>query len=1073
VSAANINARNTISRQFSGSPLVVLVAFSECRTGGQFIVANASLTLANVTTLNSASVMGLYILRHVVDGVQSQLVIDNIECTDRDDAMTTPRVDPGHACCIIVLDSRFQNGGAVEMRRITSISTRTFGVLQLIGCHVANTTAVSIAADSSITLVEAQPRTSNTCICSASVNQPFLIGNTTFLNASVTLLKDSRIAPLGTKQGGLPPLLSLVYIGDTAVSTSSFLVRGLRVQLPADQCGTRSDVLHVQNITVTGGASVFNVDDVLVHNPMVCSSLVVVDWGSVASSSTLAVNVSRVMWRGNCSNASSPQCLSSGETLPFVSVGGVRLGAASRCSIALTSSVVESPSVVSMFDIQASSSAQLHADAQNSTLGVLHHKTPTSMSGLVSFRNVTAPSGASAVIHFLSNASKVTAPSTSVMCLGCSNVAISAVALQSTLLSPTWQSLQSSTAACMSIANSTPSAVHLLMDGSTVVGGAQLMLFDRLGLRTLGHIELRCSGWARHSFSPLVALHADSLLTPRGVAVLELTTSDCPLLATHSMSADLGTTHGHSSSDLAHTNARLISDSRDADRTPTARSFITRWRATRTASLRVGALQPPPSQTLSATLSTLPPPRWMTKTASRPQIPVVSSNATNNLTLPKARISTTKRIFSSMQVIGALASILGVVSIASSSPLIRTAFMSQLANCNVLDVITGGGSVSSLLPIDIGTSGAPGHGYRSTLAGLMAVMASSVALGLLMAVLIRIRSRAATKPHAWRDVFAFAALPGWWLSGPCAASVAPILSGALSLASVSDWASAAGDGALVAASFAATISIVVMSSLALLRPRAGGWFVGVTQGGAPSCIRNPTNALKRTLRWLLDGGHLWQCAPKGRTSTVRFHPLAFGDLFVPAYGSLFESMRPDRHWYPLLDMSISIAAGMIAAIPAIVVGATGQLSDHVCSGALHTMTAVQLLAVVLFLILRPPAVRWERLLSGLMYVLAALSAVIASIDTADGDETGDALDTMQLIVSALLIGAAVAESILVLIVFHRRRHIDTAHDVTTTGNTSANRCLTRKQRAAHYTRQEALRTLILFACKHNYQEIVV
>jgi hypothetical protein len=61
VSAANINARNTISRQFSGSPLVVLVAFSECRTGGQLIVANASLTLANVTTLNSASVMGLYI----------------------------------------------------------------------------------------------------------------------------------------------------------------------------------------------------------------------------------------------------------------------------------------------------------------------------------------------------------------------------------------------------------------------------------------------------------------------------------------------------------------------------------------------------------------------------------------------------------------------------------------------------------------------------------------------------------------------------------------------------------------------------------------------------------------------------------------------------------------------------------------------------------------------------------------------------------------------------------------------------------------------------------------------------
>jgi hypothetical protein len=368
-----------------------------------------------------------------------------------------------------------------------------------------------------------------------------------------------------------------------------------------------------------------------------------------------------------------------------------------------------------------------------------------------------------------------------------------------------------------------------------------------------------------------------------------------------------------------------------------------------------------------------------------------------------------------------IASVSGAMSVSSGSSLIRTAFVSQAAVCDK-SVLTSGDEGGGMFAVDIGATDAAGHGYRSALVSLLIVVACGAGIGACVAVWLRKRY------ESWSSAVAAAAFPGWWLCGPCSTAVAPIISGAVALLSVADWATPVADGLLLVVSLAVAIGTVALCALAVLPRSVGGWFAATTCGAAPSCVESSPNAVMGIVKWLGSGGYLWHAAPCSATPTIiDVHPLSFGPHFAEAYGSLFGSTRRGRHWWLLVDMGISIVAGLIATVPAIAVGATGDLPHSVCSGALYAVTVVQLLAVALFAYLRPTAVRWELLLTGLMYVLAAVSAVLASISTSSTDDAKNDIGALQLVVSlGLLVGSA-AECIVVLLVCGRRRSIVSSH----------------------------------------------
>ncbi|CUG81165.1 transmembrane protein, putative [Bodo saltans] len=164
-------------------------------------------------------------------------------------------------------------------------------------------------------------------------------------------------------------------------------------------------------------------------------------------------------------------------------------------------------------------------------------------------------------------------------------------------------------------------------------------------------------------------------------------------------------------------------------------------------------------------------------------------------------------------------------------------------------------------------------------------------------------------------------------------------------------------------------------------------------------------------------------------------------------------MRPRRHWYFLVDMGMSVSIGLIAAVPAVVVGVNGELPTGVCSGALYAATAVQCAAMIVFAVLRPAAVRWELLLTCLMDALATLGAILASIDNTDAV---NGIDTLQLVVSVVLFVVSIAEYMLVLLTFgHLRRNISL---LTTERNATKNAHLYRRDQSV------ALRVLVDLIC---------
>jgi hypothetical protein len=286
---------------------------------------------------------------------------------------------------------------------------------------------------------------------------------------------------------------------------------------------------------------------------------------------------------------------------------------------------------------------------------------------------------------------------------------------------------------------------------------------------------------------------------------------------------------------------------------------------------------------------------------------------------------------------------------------------------------------------------------------LVLVLGSAVLLLVVAAVKHRLARSSRPRTLPWRTVAADAGLPGWWLAGPCAMAVAPLLSAAVSLASVSPWAAGTGaaDGVLVVIALLLGCALVAWCVKALLRRRHGGWFTAVPRGLARELSDVPP-----LVRWLLGGACAWAPDPRLRTDASQ--------RFVAAYGSLFTSMWPHRHWWFLVDMSASVAVGLLAALPALAVHRSDAITmvPLVCTGALHAATAVQLILAALFAGLRPVAVRWEHLAALGSVLLGALGALLASLSVSGAaglDDAANSVEIAQLALALLVLVASLVE----------------------------------------------------------------
>jgi hypothetical protein len=589
-------------------------------------------------------------------------------------------------------------------------------------------------------------------------------------------------------------------------------------------------------------------------------------------------------------------------------------------------------------------------------------------------------------------------------------------------------------AAFLLLSNVSSLIVAVSLDQCVLTGAFQLVRLSSDTSQLLpATADVYCSTWRRHEYSPQSSLAPTSTLGGwyRGVARPTFsaqskvdTSSVC--LTNHQSTtptADVATIVSH--------DASLQTPSSSYSNTIPPHQQIPQ--ATRPLSARA----PSPTTTVGAIFSGAVSPLLSLSVS-------IDVAQTKKPIVPLLRTTTSiaHKFFSSIGAVTVVSGVLSGISAGVGTALVRTALTVQLEACaggSIDSVISGDSGGSDFLSPQVGDQQAPGKGYRSNIVSLLAIVGASALLGALTVGALMF-SPCGDRRSSVQVATAAAALPGWWLAGPCAAAVGPFLSSGVSLASVSTWDVPAGDGLLVLLSLGMFLTLSAWSVVALLRPNRRGLFVCTTVGPAPNPMRDNAT-MRKVVVWLLGGGYLWKLDPSlMRTSTIKQHAAiksgqrisnTFDRMYPYAYGSLFTSMRPNYYWHFLLDMAANIVVGIIAAVPAMVAARTVNIIDdmsvsNACIGALHATTAVQLLFAFFFVVTRPVAVHWELIAGACMAILGALNALLASIQATSLasdviDDIGNMVESFQLTASGLAVLCAVAECLLTLFVLKQRR----------------------------------------------------
>ncbi|CUF93657.1 transmembrane protein, putative [Bodo saltans] len=370
-----------------------------------------------------------------------------------------------------------------------------------------------------------------------------------------------------------------------------------------------------------------------------------------------------------------------------------------------------------------------------------------------------------------------------------------------------------------------------------------------------------------------------------------------------------------------------------------------------------------------------------------------------------------------------------------ASALIHVSLSSVLARCagngeeegeDVVDVVLIGGDDGNLFHMHIGHDTDHGYGYRGVLISMFVFAGGSLLIALGWCAAIFLWQRGCRFEQQMRDIIALwrrilvehGGLPGWWLAGPCATAIGPLLANFISLASVSPWdtsSTQATDATLVIIAAAVVVTHTLWCWRVLLSPRYYGAFIATARGLAPELQIADGNPAKVPLQWLLSGAYGWavdrRIAPTDDNNTRRRRT-----SFVGAYGDLFNSMVPRYYWWFLVEATVTIVIALLAALPALFVHRSDAATvvPDVCRGSLHAATAVQIAQAAAFVLLQPIAVRWEAIAACLSVTLGALAALLMSLESAADEEVEVAATVVSVVQIVFVMTAticAIAEEV--------------------------------------------------------------
>ncbi|CUG71553.1 Hypothetical protein, putative [Bodo saltans] len=1009
----NVNLRNTLANRQYPATFGVIVQNSRFIGNSSLTMQNVNMTLANVSSSTfTVQQVGINLLNTTFDA--SHLITQAIRCLDRVNELIPPIVDPGFAFCLLLQKVAARNSSELIVSRITSISTSAFRVLQLEDCAVSGQSFVTLLEASLISLVP---------------SKRVVLGGATIVNkvvclmrfissqdSSISVLSNSTVVAKNDTQVGPAADLMLVLVINCTLTATDVRLTNVFITFPDAQCATATtssiviptaDVLRVTNATFTLGTTV-TLTNVIVRNLSYCSSFAVVEFCTVSAALLMYVSgisteyspehSSNVVLRRASVNISYVDVFGAGTIV--VTISNFTMEACAVC-ILLSSvrALITSPAPVTpLVQLFVTGSVFQHSQVCSTTSANCSLEGSVLM--LSNVTSVGTPIRTTPLARIeLTNTTVELQPGMSAFSCD-SNTSTSLDVLigpNSRIVSTAWPFTSSNYSSAAPTLVSSVTFVNVTLDRAVLIGA--MKVFRRItsslspnSSQSSVAVAVYCSQWGRHSYSPL------SLIGQTSKAVFRALELDRGPANTFFVFSKTNPSH------LCSVPQRLsmsgeLTNSREA-------SKITVSVSTAETASNTGRR--------SST-------KFFVAAAARPA-PIA------------------QQFFSSISAVTITSGVSSALSSAVGTALVRTVFTAQLADCaggSVDSIFSGDNGGNNFFNLQIGDQGADGYGYRSSLAGFLIVIIFPTLFGATISVTLWLGLCGNIRRRTLRGATAAAALPGWWLAGPCAAAVGPLLSSGISLASVSAWSTpAVGVVILLVVSFATAIMTFSWSVIALLKPTHRGIFVCKTEGRERTLQAKKRPHVSTFLVWLLDGGYVWAV-----DSSLVTDPHAFGtpsrsltnsstDRMYPyAYGSLFSSMKPNHYWHFLLDMAANIVAGILAAVPAIVAKSTD--SDHIkvrnaCNGALHATTVVQLIFAAYFIARRPVAVRWELIAGACMATLGGINALLASIQaTSLASDTindwGNAVQSFQLAATGVAILCAVSEGLFSLFVLNRRR----------------------------------------------------
>ncbi|CUG92901.1 membrane-associated protein, putative [Bodo saltans] len=288
-------------------------------------------------------------------------------------------------------------------------------------------------------------------------------------------------------------------------------------------------------------------------------------------------------------------------------------------------------------------------------------------------------------------------------------------------------------------------------------------------------------------------------------------------------------------------------------------------------------------------------------------------------------------------------------------------------------------------PTRLGFGVESGRYLRGSVIGNAALILG-ICLGALLLTLARMRIGPRGRQQlSLRRAASLLSLPGWLLV-PFGLVMQPTLSSAVSLLKYSPGG--AGDVALGIAGLVFCIAPLFYCADVLLRRFRATSILAIDVG-----IPMTREPLWRAWRWLMWRKYAWVEA-------------AAGAHFVERYEVLFDGYRPRRHWFGLVEMSVTVVCGVLTGLLPIDPGSN-------CVDLLAAMCAANTALLLTFFALRPLETRVEVGAALLNYACGALwGPLVLTNRIGDAQRCATAQVWLQVVLLGLLVVRIVLNGVL-------------------------------------------------------------